>query len=409
MLEQLFTQALGLVPPWLVDRVDFQPAGGEIHFHLRFGAKRAACPVCEAPDQPIHDRMPRRWQHLNFFQYRAYLHADVPRVACTCGKTTQVGVPWANPQSGFTLLFEAYALALARYMTVAEVARLLGVNDQQLWSRLRAAVDAAYAKESFADVTSLHIDETASRRGHKYVSVFADEKRRRVIFATEGKDRMTVSDFASELRSHQAAPEQIEHVTIDFSAAYIAGVTQHLPNAKISFDPFHLVALASQAVDQVRREEVKEQPILRKQRYSLLKDQASLTARQSKFLEGFKDSHLKSARAWRYKEALRDLVRDKPDAATTTRRLEGLIAWAQRSRLEPLIQFGRTLRAHFDGIVAAISQRKSNGFAEGLNSLIQAAKHRARGFRTTENFISIIYLIAGRLTHLPANPMRRNA
>ena len=406
MLNTLFTQALGLVPPWQVDDVDFNQPEGAIHFRLRFGAAKGTCPVCQLGDQPIHDRQTRQWQHLNFFQYRAFLHAEVPRIACQCGKTTQVDVPWANPRSGFTLLFEAYALVLARHLPVAEVARMLGVLPQRLWPRLQACVMAAYDAESFSDVREITVDETAMRRGHQYVTVIADAKARKVIFATEGKDQLTLSDFASELTSHGATPQQIEHVSMDFSAAFIAGAREHLPNADISFDPFHLVALASAAVDQVRREEVKSEPILRKQRYSLLKSEAKWTTQQANFMADFRSSHLKTARAWRFKESLRDIVAAKDDAATTRAALDRLIAWAQRSRLKPLITFGGTLKKHLDGIVRAISERRSNGFAEGLNSAIQAAKQRARGFKTADNLISIIYLIAGKLKNLPTSPMR---
>lgn len=406
MLHELFTQALGLVSPWRVNDVDFNPTEGAIHFRLHYDGKRGACPVCGAPDQPIHDRLERTWQHLSFFQYRAFLHADVPRIVCQCGKTTQIEVPWANPRSGFTLLFEAYALTLAQRLPVAEVARMLGVRPQRLWERLIEQVFKAYDAESFSDVREVTVDETAMRRGHQYVTVLADAKARRVIFATEGKDQLTLSDFASELLGHGATPGQIEHIAMDFSGAFIAGAQKYLPNASISFDPFHLVALASDAVDQVRRAEVKHEPMLRKQRYSVLKDEANLTTKQAEFIAQLSRSHLRTARAWRLKEAVRDIVRAKADAATTRANLLGIVSWAQRSRLAPMVTFGRTLTKHLDGVVRAIADRRSNAFAEGLNSLIQAAKQRARGFKTATHLIAVIYLIAARLKHLPPNPMR---
>lgn len=406
MLHDLFTQALGLASPWRVDDVDFNPDEGAIHFRLHFDGKRGACPVCGTPDQPVHDRLARTWQHLSFFQYRAFLHAEVPRIACQCGKTTQIEVPWAKPRSGFTLLFEAYALTLARHLPVAQVARMLGVRPQRLWMRLIAQVFDAYDAESFVDVREITIDETAMRRGHQYVTVIADSKARRVIFATEGKDQLTLSDFASELLSHSASADQIEHIAMDFSGAFMAGAHNYLPKAAISFDPFHLVALVSEAVDQVRRDEVKHEPVLRKQRYSLLKDESKLTAKQSEFVASLTSSNLKTARAWRLKEAVRDIVRAKADAATTRTNLLGIVSWAQRSRLAPLLKFGRTLKKHLDGVVRAIADRRSNAFAEGLNSLIQAAKQRARGYKNATSLIAVIYLIASRLKHLPSNPMR---
>lgn len=409
MLNDLFTKALGLLDPWRVDDVDFQTSQGNITFRLRFDGKRAACPVCGLIEQPIHDRLERRWQHLNFFQYRAYLIAGLPRVACQCGKTTQLEVPWANPRSGFTLLFEAYALALAQQLPVSEVAKMLGTNPQPLWKRLVEMVLRAYDQESFANLRHLTIDETAIRRGHDYVTVIADRVARKVVFVTEGKDALTMGDFASELLSHGAKPAQVESISMDFSAAFQLGAKQNFPDAKVHLDPFHLVALASEAVDAVRREEVKAEPTLRKQRYSLLKSESGWTAKQAAFMAEFKDSHLKSARAWRIKEMVRDLVRMKADETTTRDGLQSIVNHAQRSRLAPVIRFGQTVRKHFEGIVSAIANRRSNGFAEGLNSLIQTARQRARGFKTAQNFIAIIYLIAAKLQNLPKNPMAQAA
>ena len=407
MINVLFTEALGLLPPWLVERVAFDQSGARIDFHLGFGAARGDCPACQATSQPIHDRLERTWRHLNFFQYQAYLHAPVPRVACgTCGKTSQIAVPWADPRSGFTLLFEAWALTLAQCMPMLRVAKLLGVADQRLWQRLGRTVLAARDRESFAAVRHVTVDETARRRGHSYLTVVACPEEKRVLFATEGKDAMTLSDFASDLIEHGGQPAQITGIAMDFSAAFIKGAADHLPNAEVSFDPFHLIALASTAVDEVRRSEVKTEPSLRGQRYSLLKDESHLTVKQKGFVETLRISNLKSARAWRMKEALREIVAEKPCAQITEMKLDTLMNWLSRSRLEPMVRLGQTINRYYTGIVRAISQRRTNAYAESLNAIIQAAKTRARGFRTSENFIMMIYLIAGKLQYLPANPMK---
>lgn len=409
LITDLFTAALGLQVPWQVSDVRFDPAAGRIDFDLSYALKRAPCPVCDAADQPIHDRLARSWRHLNFFQYQAYLHAPVPRIACAgCGKTTQMQVPWANPKSGFTLLFEAFALGLARHMPMAQVARLLGVNANPVWDRFVDVVQAAYGREDFSNVRSICVDETAAKRGHDYLTVVADSAARKVLFVTQGKDAMTLSDFANELPEHGAKPDQIQHVSMDFSAAFIKGAREQFPNAQVSFDPFHLIQMANKALDDVRRSEVASAPELRGQRFSLLKDQDKLRVKQKAFVESLASSQLKTARAWRMKEALRDLVRDKPNQTETVTRLSEIKNWLQRSRLGPMVQLGRTIHKHQDGIVRAIADQRSNGFAESLNSLIQAAKARARGFRSITNFICMIYFIAGKLQHLPNCPWSAN-
>lgn len=133
MQEQLFTQALGLTSPWAVDSVSFRPDEGAIHFEVSCKAARLACPACGAADQPVHDRMARSWQHLHFFQFKAFIHCQVPRVACTqCGKTSQTPVPWAAKGSGFSALLEAFVVTMCASLPVAHVAKLLGVSDDRI-------------------------------------------------------------------------------------------------------------------------------------------------------------------------------------------------------------------------------------------------------------------------------------
>lgn len=165
-MEQLFTQALGVAPPWVVSTYEFSPAAGRIDFQLRCDATQLTCPTCGATEQPIHDCKSRSWRHLNFFQYQAWIHADVPRVACThCGKTTQVAVPWARPGSGFTETLEAFVVALCREMPVLAVAKLLNVSDDRVWRVLDHAVNAARAQEDYAAVRRISAENAVRARG----------------------------------------------------------------------------------------------------------------------------------------------------------------------------------------------------------------------------------------------------
>ncbi|NHZ67205.1 helix-turn-helix domain-containing protein, partial [Massilia genomosp. 1] len=176
--------------------------------------------------QGVHDRVRRDWRHLDFFQHEAWLHADVPRVDCgACGKTTTVEVPWARPGSGFTLLFEAFALSLCQSMPVAHAAALLRVNSKQLWRRIEHYVDKARAQEEMTDVTVVGIDELSIRRGHEYVTLVHDLEAKRLLFMTEGRKHGTVTEFKADLLAHGGDPNEIKHVCMDMSAAYTKGVT----------------------------------------------------------------------------------------------------------------------------------------------------------------------------------------
>jgi transposase len=404
-MEKLFTQALGLTAPWSVESVDFRPHEGGIYFSVECEASRLPCPGCGAADQPIHDRLPRRWQHLHFFQFRAYIEARLPRVACRqCGKTTQVEVPWARPGAGFTLLLEAFVVALCQSMPVAQVARLLGVSDDRVWRVLDHHVEAARKREDHAAVRKIGVDEISARRGQKYVTLFHDAEQRRLLFGTEGRDARTFVAFAEDLQAHQGAADAITEVSMDLSRAYQAGAARVCPAAAISFDPFHVVALAGRALDQVRRAETRTTPELKGSRWGTLKSAENWSSDQIDTMHWLQRTSLKTARAWRLKEALRAVYTDRPDPIHAEQRLRRWISWARRSRLAPFKILGATVRDHLDGIVQHFRSGLSNAFAESMNALIKAAKARAKGYATTRNLITIAYLLCAKLKHLPRNP-----
>ncbi len=405
MDNTLFSQALGLTAPWRVSEVDFRPQEAAIHFQVVCDAQRLPCPACGASDQPIHDRIARTWQHLHFFQFRAHIHAELPRVACSvCGKTSQIEVPWSRKGSGFSLTMEAFIVALCREMPVLAVARLLGVSDGRVWRVLGHYVQQARAKADYSAVRRIAVDERSARRGQRFLTLFHDADPRRLLFATPGRDGQTFAAFVQDLASHGGDPQAIETVSMDMSKAYQAGARQHCPQAALSFDPFHVVALAHDALEEVRRAETKTNPELKGSRWATLKDARHWTLGQLTVMHHLQRSSLKTARAWRLKEALRAVFAHTRDAQTAERELRAWISWARRSRLRPFKRLGATLRQHFDGLLEHFRSGLSNGFVEAMNGLIQAAKARARGYRTDRNLITICYLICGKLTHLPANP-----
>lgn len=404
----LFTVALGLTPPWRVSRVEFDAEQTRLDLHLDFprGA-RFACPAkdCEHRGCPIHDTAAKTWRHMDFFQHKAFLHARLPRVRCPAHGVRQVGVPWAREGSGFTLLFEALLLQFAAAMPVRKVAEMTREQDTRIWRVLHHHVDAARACADYSRVERVGMDETAAARGQDYVSIFADMTRRRVLFATEGRDGDTVARFAADLRDHGGYPEAVCDTSSDMSAAYIAGIGEHLPNAAMTFDRFHVAAKLSEALDAVRRDEVASRPELKRTRWLWLKNHSNLTDTQQAELYRLTrpSARLATARALRWREDFQAFY-DQPDDYAE----EYLRRWcygAKRSRLQPIKDFVATVQRHWDGIVAWHASRLNNGLLEGINSLVQAAKARARGYRSKRNMITMIYLIAGDFT-LPtvANP-----
>ncbi len=394
----LFQAALGIAEPWQVTEASFDPESGRLDVHLDFARGTPfACPEGDDEACPVHDTDTKTWRHLDFFQHQAHLHARVPRVRCQAHGVRQVAVPWARPGSGFTLLFEALSLELSPHMPVAALARMVGEHDTRIWRVLEHYVRVARAELNFSGVTRVGVDETSARRGQDYISLFMDLDTPRVMFATEGRGAATVGRFVEDLAVHGGAAAQVDSVCCDMSPAFIRGVTDHLPQAEITFDRYHVISQLGDAVDQVRRGERKTAPELARTRYLWLKRPENLSARQAETLVWLTrpSSQLATARAYRWRMDF-DAFYDQPDElaeAYLTRWCRGAI----RSRLEPIKAFVRMVRSHWDGIVRWHQTRSSNGILEGTNSLVQAAKRKARGYRSKTKMITITYLIAGRL------------
>jgi len=394
---ELLQAAFGLLPPWMVARSTFDAAGKRLDIHLDFPrGSRFGCPDCGAADCPAYDTEEMTWRHLDFFQHQAYLHARVPRVRCSGCGIKRVSVPWAREGSGFTLLFEALAMTMMTSMPVAAVGRLVGEHDTRLWRVLRHYVEKARAAADHSGVTRVAFDETAARRGHDYVSLFVDLDRPRVLFVADGKDATTVETFAADLADHDGAAENVTEVCIDMSAAFIKGTAAHLPNANITFDKFHAVKIINDAVDLVRRAEQKDRPELKKTRYIWLKNKGNLSAAQLAALGGLTDLNLKTARAYQIRLTFQDLYA-QPCREAAEAFLKKWYFWATHSRLKPVIEAAGTIKRHWDGILRWFDSKIANGILEGINSLVQAAKAKARGYRSTRNLKAIIYLIAGKL------------
>jgi transposase len=419
-IETLFTAALGLQAPWRVEKVELNTVKRRIDFEVVCDAQRLICPHCGLPDQGVHDRVRKSWRHLDFFQFEAWLHAQVPRVHCAgCGKTTQLSVPWAREGSGFTLLFEALALSLCQDLPVAQAASQLRVQAHRLWRRIQHYVGQARAQDDMSSVSHIGIDETSVRRGQDYITVVHDLQAKRLLFATPGRSHETVAAFTQDLQAHGGNAAQIEHVCMDMSAAYRKGVEQSLPEAAISFDRYHVAALAGQAMDEVRSTELRQDSAKVRQaldldaktrrslRWAMRTNHRGWSTRHRQAMYALQRSGLKSARAWQLKEALRQVYEAAAqghDEQTARDHLQRWLSWATRSRLEPFKKLARTLKSHVQGVINGMLDKRSNAYVEAMNGLLQQAKRAARGFRTTENFITIAYLRMSKLHHLPLNP-----
>lgn len=413
-VRQLFEKALGLVPPWKVTRSEFDPQAKRLDLFLDFDrGARFPCPQCGAADRSVHDSEDKQWRHLDFLQYPMYLHARAPRIRCEKDGVRQVEPPWARPGSGFTHLFEAFVMTLAAEMPVRAIADLLGEHDTRIWRIVHHHIDRARSREDHSVVRHVGVDETSRRRGHHYATLFCDLERAKLLFATEGKDARTFARFKADLIAHRGGPAQLRELCMDMSPAFIAGAAEHCAGVPITFDRYHLMASLNFAVDQVRRADQAPAPrvplrrlrqlhrpaappaTLKHSRFLWLRDPRRLSQRQRARLDHLAQLHQRTGRAYRIKLAFAELYAAAPEEAEA--HLRRWYAWAIRSRLHPIVEFARTVKEHWDGVLRWFTSRVSNGILEAIGSLVQAAKRRARGYRTTENLIAVAYLVAGKL------------
>ena len=403
--NQLFESALGITKPWYVRGVDFDAAKKVLTITVDFVAGTRFALAGVAGVHPVHDTQIKRLRHLNFFQHECFLEVRTPRVKLPDGKVVLAEPAWFGKLAGFTLLFEALVLAMAQQMTFSAVAKLV----DESWHRIHAIcsryVNLALAEADLSAVTAVAIDETSCRRGHNYLTIAADTNERKVVFVTEGKDTKTVADFAADLAAHKGSAEQVRLVSIDMSPAFIKGVADHLPNARITFDKFHVVAHASTAVDKMRRLEQRTDPSLKGLRWTLLKDRDRLSDESRADLDTLiaQVATKRTARAWLYREHLRDIL-DRKQINVVSAMLKQWCTNVLRSRVEPMKEVARMIRKHFDGIVAWTQTRQTNGYIEALNGLFQAAKRKARGYTRFTTMRTVLFLIAGKLDFTPINP-----
>ena len=294
---------------------------------------------------------------------------------------------------------------LAQQMPFAAVARIVGESAHRVMAVCERYVEIALGLADFSQVTALAIDETSRARGHDYATLAADAAARRVLFVTEGRDAKTLQALAADLAAHGCPAEQITSVSIDMSPAFIKGCTEFLPNARITFDKFHVVWHASAAVDKMRRIEQRSDKSLKGLRWSLLKDRSRLRPEAAADLDALiaRMTTVRTARAWVYKEQLREILERKQINVVRTM-LQHWCTCVMHSKVEPMKEVAALVRRHLEGIVAWAQTRQTNGFLEAINGLFQAAKRRARGFVRLATIRTVIFLIAGKLEFQAINP-----
>jgi transposase len=415
--EKLFHQLLGLGLEWEVAQSRFETSSGIVYLEIKETARlweSVRCPKDKGPVFCYDHTDTLSWRHLNIFQHRCEITCRLPRGKCRhCGSVFRVVPPWEGLSSHFSKEFEAYALLLLREMPVAKVAEITGEHDTRLWRMIFKHVEGAYAEASFNNVYCVGVDEMSVHKGQNYLSVFADVLGKRVLFATPGHDHQTWEAFVQALEAHQGDARAILQVSMDMSAAYQKGVRENCRNARVVFDKFHVLAKASERVDQVRRGEMRlnlqqAREALRHSQWLWRKNPQNLQPEEQTQLAKIMDKNLATGKAYQMRLVLQDIYRSA-SAAVAERRLRVWCRWVrwvarhQKWIFRPMVLMAQLVEDHLEGILAHWKWGLTNAFMEGLNSVFSAVKRKARGYRSNHYLITILYLVPGklRLPHVP--------
>jgi transposase len=408
--EQTFGQLLGLGKSWKVVESRFEPESST--FFLKVEETPELWPEESAragTEVTCHDHVePMQWRHLNVFNKECVIVCSLPRGRRgDDGKVYRVTPPWEGRSKHFTQEFEAFALTLMREMPVKRAGQILGESDSRMWRMLFAHVKAAHARLSFDNVVWVGADEMNRRKGHNYLTVFADLLAKRVLFATPGKDASVWEAFAAELLRHNGHPKAIRRVAIDMSAAYTKGVASNLGNAQVVYDKFHVIQNVVEACDQVRKAESRsdagKRELLERTRWMWLKNRANWTEKETHKWESMSLERCVTGMAYEMRLVLQGIYQWK-DVEVAKKLFGNWCAWVKAMReqtgelLEPMARAARMIEGHLEGILAHWTQGLTTAYMEGLNSLFSAVKRKARGYRTVEYMTSMLYFVAGKLT-----------
>lgn len=400
--RELYAKILGLPEPWLVVDVEVDLAVKSVVVRVgRRDGSSLACPEC-GRTCPGYDTQPRRWRHLDTCQFQTVLAADVPRCSCPEHGVKQVQVPWAEPGSRFSALFERLAIDWMQEAGRSAAARQLGLSWSEANGIMQRAVDRGLARRPATLTPVLGVDEK-SFQGREFVTVVCDLHAGTVLHLADGRGSEALKSCYEAMT--QAQRDAVAAVAMDMHQPYVLATQNAVPDATIVFDKFHIAKLAGEAVDQVRRAEAKKLAAegddrLKGTRYAWLRNPLAEDADQRRQFEPLRTSNLKTARAWAIKETLMDFF-NYQQVKRASDFFRGWFGWASRSRLRPIVRLAHTLKRRLDTLLNYCKWPISNAVSEALNSKIQWIKYTARGFGSREGYRRAIYFHCGALELYP--------
>ena len=388
---KIFSLMAGIEEPWILEKVEVDE-NKDLHMYVKYKrGEKFKCNQCTELC-PVHDTIEKTWRHLNCFEHKTFIHCKVPRIKCEKHGVHLVDVPWANQNSGFTLLFEEFVMQLAKKMSILAISKLLNESNGRLWRIVHRYANKYVENLELSNVTKIGLDET-SRKGHEYITVFIDIDTSRIIYIADGKKASTIKEFKNFFEAHNGNISNVTDVTCDMNMGFTTEIKKTFKKAKIIYDKFHVIKVVNEALDKVRKSEVLEQPILKRTKYIWLKNKLKLKENQKEDLQKMSKMNLKTGKAYRLKLAFQDIYNMNYSKDIAEIEFKEWIQWAVRSKLVEFKNAAKSIGNKLEGILNYFENRLTNAVLEGTNSMIQSIKSRARGYKKIENFKAMIYLM----------------
>jgi transposase len=379
--------------------------GDEALVEVRLRRHRLRCPHCGYLTWFRYDTrvVASTWSHLDLGRWATVVRAWLRRLECpSCGVVTEA-VPFARPGARFTRDFEDLVAWLVTKMDKTAVCRLARIDWKTVGRIARRVVADGLDADRLDGLVRIGVDEVAWKRGHSYLTLVADHARGKIVWGAQGRDTAALDAFFAELGPRRAA--EIEAISMDMGPAYLKSVGKpgHAPAAQVCVDPFHVVKLATDALNTVRRtvwQEMRKLDPVRARtfkgaRWALLKNPTDLSDAQQATLRRLKRRGGELWRGYRLKESLRAIFAGDLGIEEVVQLLDRWISQAQRSRLAPFVKAARTVRKHRDRIIAAIRLGVNNGRSEGLNNVVRRIFNRAYGLHSAGAALALVLLCCG--------------
>ena len=390
------------LPGVTVTGVTFGEKQIEVTVSLR--QRRLRCPECTHTTRSRYDTRPveSAWRHLDLCAWRLVVKASLRRLECPDHGVRVEQVPFARAGARHTRDFDDLASCLATTMDKTAICRLCRVDWDTVGRMITRVMDDGLDPGRLNQLFVIGVDDVSWRKGQKYLTLVSDHQSGKMVWGEEGRDAATLDTFFEELGPERATGLVV--VSMDMSAAYSNSVSRNARNAIICFDPFHVVQLATKALDKVRRETWQELRLLpdpevarrfKGARWCLLKNPTDLTDKQAVTLRKIRRRGGDLWRAYALKEALRAIFAGDLDEGEVALLLDRFCSRASRSGLKPFVTLSQTIRKHRTGILQAVRLGVNNARHEGLNRRVRLIVNRAYGFHSARAALALVMLTLG--------------